>query len=412
MKKTKRLLALAVAGSILLSFAGCGAQEEETAEEEAQGTPVEVMTVESGSIANESRLAGKVIAKDEVSIFTPLPAEVTSVDVSIGDTVTDGQKLFSVDPSDYQDNYKNVSEEYQRTKALYDEQIQMAQQAVTNTKTVYEEQLRQARESVENLKALYEIGAAAKTDLDSAESSLTQLEITADNANWQAEVALQQTQTTAKNTLATYEQNLKTLSDSIADCNAVKATISGVVTAVNVTKGSMASQQMAAVTIAGTQLKQVLVSVSETVVPYVKQGSQAEVTINALGGAPFFAEVDSVAPSSNQQTQLYDVYLNLPSDLAVSYGMFADVVFQTEQREDAVLIPTDAILTDGEVQYVYITIDQKTAKKVLVETGISAANGMTEVTSGLSGGEILVIKGESYLSDGSALRIVGGAGDE
>ena len=63
-------------------------------------------------------------------------------------------------------------------------------------------------------------------------------------------------------------------------------------------------------------------------------------------------------------------------------------------------------MTDGETEYVYITEDDVTAKKVVVETGI-VGNTNTEITSGLNEGDKLIIKGQSYLSDASLLRIVG-----
>ena len=117
--------------------------------------------------------------------------------------------------------------------------------------------------------------------------------------------------------------------------------------------------------------------------------------------------IDSVSPSPNQMTSLYDVYINLVGeDIPTSLGMFAEVTFKTNKKENAITIPTQAILTDGETQYVYITEDEITAKKVVVETGI-VGNTNTEITSGLNEGDKLIIKGQSYLSDASLLRIVG-----
>ena len=98
--------------------------------------------------------------------------------------------------------------------------------------------------------------------------------------------------------------------------------------------------------------------------------------------------------------------LYTPSGVNYPIGAFADVTFFTNRRTDTVTIPSDAILTNGEIQYIY-TVTGTTAHKVEIETGVVGA-GVTEVTSGLSGGETLVVKGQSYLSDGAAVRIVSG----
>ena len=67
-------------------------------------------------------------------------------------------------------------------------------------------------------------------------------------------------------------------------------------------------------------------------------------------------------------------------------------------------IPSDAILTNGTEQYVFV-VDGESAKQIAVQTGVTG-DGVTEITAGLAGGETLVVKGQSYLSDGAAVRVV------
>ncbi len=47
------------------------------------------------------------------------------------------------------------------------------------------------------------------------------------------------------------------------------------------------------------------------------------------------------------------------------------------------------------------------AKYVEVTTGLTGA-GVTEILSGLEGGEYLITVGQTYVSDGAGIRIVGG----
>lgn len=109
------------------------------------------------------------------------------------------------------------------------------------------------------------------------------------------------------------------------------------------------------------------------------------------------------------QTKLYNVTVAVPDGIAgLLSGMFADVIFHTETAENAVVIPTEAILTSAGEQYVFI-VEGDTAKKVVVETGL-AGSGVTQITSGLKGGEQLVTVGQTYLADGDAVRVVSGEG--
>ena len=86
--------------------------------------------------------------------------------------------------------------------------------------------------------------------------------------------------------------------------------------------------------------------------------------------------------------------------------MFADVTFRTDVVEKTIVVPTEAILTSNDTQYVYV-VEEDTAKYVEITTGMTGS-GVTEVTSGLSAGQNLVTVGQSYLADGDAVRVVSG----
>jgi elongation factor P hydroxylase len=69
-----------------------------------------------------------------------------------------------------------------------------------------------------------------------------------------------------------------------------------------------------------------------------------------------------------------------------------------------VVVPTEAILTSGDTQYVYV-VEDSTARYMEIATGLTGS-GVTEVTSGLTAGQQLVTVGQSYLTDGTAVRVV------
>ena len=73
---------------------------------------------------------------------------------------------------------------------------------------------------------------------------------------------------------------------------------------------------------------------------------------------------------------------------------------------DAVVVPTEAILTSNEMQYVFV-VEDGVARQTEVTTGL-IGSGVTEITSGLKVGQQLVIMGQAYLDDGAAVRVVEG----
>ena len=186
----------------------------------------------------------------------------------------------------------------------------------------------------------------------------------------------------------------------------VIAPISGVLASLSAVENSFVSTAAPLAVIDDASQMKITVSVSEALVPQLSIGDEADVNVSAAG-ASFSAVIRSVDQTANPQTKLYAVTLDVPSEATgLLSGMFADVTFRTGGSEDAVVIPTEAILTSGDAQYVYI-VENDTAKQVAVRTGI-IGSGVTEITDGLSGGETLVTVGQSYLHDGDAVRIVTG----
>ena len=94
-------------------------------------------------------------------------------------------------------------------------------------------------------------------------------------------------------------------------------------------------------------------------------------------------------------------------------GSFATVTFYTARRDAALSVPTEAILTgSGDERYVFV-IDEASGNTVVrtpVKTGLVSKSD-TEIVSGLAEGDRVVVKGQSYLTDGSLVRIVGGERD-
>lgn len=367
----KRTLSGVMAASLIL-LAGCGAATDDQAQDASaslpKGTAVETQTVSLGEIYNQSELSGRIIASREVSVASPLPAKVLSVRVKVGDTVGENQVLFTLDQKDIVKNYQPLLDNYERTKTLMEESIRLAQKNVDDTA------------------ALLEIGAASQSQLD------------------QARLALLQQQTTADTQLSQLDESIKDVNETLNDTS-VKAPIAGVVTAVNVVENNNAGQGGAAIVIAENHKPQVSVSVSETLIPSLNVGDAVDITVPAVSATPFTAKIRSISPTTNAQTQLYEVKMDVPTGEGYKVGMFANVVFRMNRHDGVVVVPSEAVLTDGEQSWVFIVNEQNQAARVTVTTGLNSGVS-TEITGGLAGGETLVTKGQSYLNEGTDVRVV------
>lgn len=401
--KRKRFAAAALAGVMLLC-AGCG-QEEEAEEEAPSGTAVEVMEVTSGPMSAEYSLTGKVVAVSEVQVFPLLAGQVQTLSVEEGDTVSRGQTLFTVDTSTVTSTMGALQQSYSATKAATDRAIESAQLGVEQAELGVE----QAQQAVDNAEALLEVGAAAEQDVTQARQGLQQAQAALSQA--QAGVAQAQAQQSAS--LAQIQASMDQITTQ-AELGTVTAPCAGTVTAVHLVRGGMASSAQPAVVIAENGAVEVAASVAEDVYMDIRKGDNAGVVISALSDDMVNGTISEVPAAANAQTSLYDVSVSLPADVKPPIGAFATVTFYTDRRSDTISVPTEAILTGADdEQYVFVVdtyAEGDTAVRVTVETGL-VSNTDTEILSGLAEGDRVVVKGQSYLSDGAAVRIVTGEDD-
>ena len=387
----KRILAALLAASMALC-AGCGSQSDDTAEDDQtpSGTAVEVTEVTQGAMSTEYSVNGKVAADNEVQVFPMLAGQVLTLSVSEGDKVSKGQTLLSVDTSTVTSTMSSLRESYNATKTVTDKAIENAQISV-----------QQAQLAVENTEALLEAGAAAEQDLTKAKQGLEQAQAGVAQARAQQAASLAQIQ-------ASMDQINKQ-----ASLGTVTAPCAGTVTTVNVVQGGMASSAQPAVVIAEDSRVKIKASVSEDVFAGLHVGDSAGVQISVLSDEVKTAKILSLPAAANQQTNLYDVSVSVPDGSDPAIGSFATVIFYTDRRENTLSVPTECVLTGNDNERYLFTVDEggTTAKRVTVETGL-VGKTQTEITSGLTAGDRVVTKGQSYLSDGSAVRVVTSDGGE
>ena len=386
----KRILAALLAASMALC-AGCGSQTSDDGEEQtAAGTAVEVAEVTKGAMSTEYSVNGKVVADNEVQVFPMLAGQVLTLSVSEGDKVAKGQTLLNVDTSSVTSTMSSLRESYNATKTATEKAIENAQIGVE-----------QAQLAVENTEALLEAGAASEQDLTKAKQGLAQ-----------AQAGVQQARAQQAASLAQIQASMDQINKQ-ASYGTVTAPCAGTVTAVNVVQGGMASSAQPAVVIAEDSRVKINASVSEDVFAGLHTGDSAGVQISVLSDEVKSAKIVSLPAAANQQTNLYDVSVSVPSGTEPAIGAFATVIFYTDRRENTLSVPTDCVLTGNDNERYLFTVDESgtTAARVTVETGLVGKTN-TEITSGLNEGDRVVVKGQSYLSDGSAVRVVTSDGGE
>ena len=383
MRRT-RIPALLLAALTAMTLTACGGEE---APQEAVGLAVQVETVLPGSIATENRVSGQVSADNSSTILISSAAKCTAVYFEAGDQVEAGDVLCTLDLG-------SSLASYSAARISYDAAVQSYQ----DQKVVLDQQVQLAADNMTSTEALYEIGAASALEVDQARMNYNSAVATRNSTLAQLEAGIQN----AKSGL----DQLDTALEHVDGSGNVIAPLSGTLATMNAVEGSYISNSLPLAVVNGGGPMRVTASVSETLVPQLAIGDTAEVTASAIGQT-FSAVIRSVERAANAQTKLYTVTLTVPEAVeGLLPGMFADVVFRTDVSENTIVVPSDAILTSEDTQYVFVAEDGA-ARYTEITTGLTGT-GVTEVLTGLTEGQQLVVVGQQYLSDGDPVRIVDG----
>lgn len=191
--------------------------------------------------------------------------------------------------------------------------------------------------------------------------------------------------------------------------NPVKAPISGRVTSFPPTIGTMVSQSYSIAKISDTDELQIKVNVAERFISRIRENQTAIVSFDAYPGVEFKARVFEVSPvlDTTSRTMLAKLKVE-PADSKIKAGMYARVKLITDTIEGAVVIPNDAIVYRDGKPYVFTAKSESaesSVNMVSVKEGLSVDN-KTEIQEGLKEGDVIIVKGQSLLSDGSKVKIL------
>jgi macrolide-specific efflux system membrane fusion protein len=156
---------------------------------------------------------------------------------------------------------------------------------------------------------------------------------------------------------------------------------------------STSSSSSAQFVIVGTDSWEVAVTVSDSDVANVKVGNQAEITIDDVADTIYgtVSEIGLLSTSSSGVAAYPVTIAVTPGQDTLHDGESADVSIIYSKRTDVLAVPSLAVSTgtDGASYVTKVDAEGKETKTV-VKTG-ETANQMTEITSGLSEGDSVVL---------------------
>jgi HlyD family secretion protein len=402
---------------------------------------IKTATLELGKLSATISATGKVRSSQTTSLKWLSSGVIETIPVNVGDTVQAGEKLATLVQTSLPQSVilaqsdlfsaqqalddLTTSAETSRIKAMqdivtYEGAVKDAQYALDNFTTptsqsgmdaveaiqVTKESLNQARLAFEPFKFK---PSSDKQRTDLLETlNLAQSDYNTAVKRLGYEYDLEVAQSNLKNTQADYEKwkngpdpaEVVAMKAKIAAAQAtlrqawIEAPFTGTITQMDAHVGDQVAASNSAFRLDDLSKLYVDLEVSEVDIDQIQIGQTVNVTFDALNGKKYSGKVDDVAMISNETTSAVNftvtVELNDPGK-DVRPGMTSEVEIVTAQRDQALLIPNQAIrVVDGK-QVVYLIQPDQSTKAVEVTLGVSS-DASSELLSGdLKAGDLVVL---------------------
>jgi membrane fusion protein, multidrug efflux system len=183
------------------------------------------------------------------------------------------------------------------------------------------------------------------------------------------------------------------------------APISGVVGVKNVKMGDQLTAASPSIfTIFSIDRLKIYVDIPEKYYAQVRRGVAALLELDAIPGRVINGVISNIRPVVDDvsRTSQAEIIINNPAHL-IRPGMFARVDLILQRKNNAILLPYDALL-GMENQYVYVVVGDKAVKRN-VRTGMQQGN-IIEILTGISPSDKVIINGQKVVDDGVKVKII------
>ncbi|WP_328613532.1 HlyD family efflux transporter periplasmic adaptor subunit [Amycolatopsis sp. NBC_00355] len=403
MTRVRASRAWVINGALIVLLAGAGfgiyqafTSASNTAQAQSRSTQVRRATV-SETISAAGTLASSYTG---AANFTTA-GKVTSIDVKVGDVVSAGQKLATVDST-------QAAKQLQVAKAnlsVAQDSLDSAEDAEDTPATSQNGQ----NSSQNSAQAAANSVTSAQAKLDQAELDVQTAQTALDNTSLYAPGA--GTVTAVNGTVGQQSSSGGSASSSQTSTSSGSGQGGQGSSNSSASTSSSSSSSTGFITITNMTGLVVNTSVAEIDVSKVKAGQKATVTLNALPDKPIQATVSSInlTPTTSGSVVSYGAQLALtsPPD-GLRPGQSASVVITVAEAQNALSVPAAAVTTAGNTNIVTVQENGQNVPRQ-VQIGIRGESTV-QITSGLTEGENVVLTATAATGTGGTGRTGTGTG--
>jgi RND family efflux transporter MFP subunit len=375
---------------------------------------VKLAKAEIGPIAQPLDLVGTISARQEATLSPKVSAQIAQMGLLKNRVVHRRDVLAILESRDL------TAQQAEAAAALREAEI-----GITNTgsgaipltnaqdvKAVRDAQgtLDNARKTYERRKTLFDQGGISKKDLETSQLDVTKAE---DDLRLAEKSASLHQGTTNPSDLAAARSKAQQAAGHLAALSAqagyatIRAPFDGVISDQFLFQGDFASAGTKMLTIADTSSVIVKAPLSVDAAMNVRAGDTATIQPDSMPGVTLQGTVNLVGRAADAQSRAVELWISLPNPSGtMQSNSAARVTINSSNVANAIVVPTSAVTldaTNANAGTVMVVDAKSVAHEVKVTTGAHTRD-RTQITSGLHGGETVVIEGNYGLPDGTKVQ--------
>lgn len=348
-----------------------------------------------GDISHSLTLAGQFQPYQVVDVHAKVSGYVRHIYVDIGDKVRAGETLAVLEVPELDAQVNETVAEYARSK----DEIVRAEHDVVRAESedaaIHADYIRLKRASAA------QPGLIAQQELDDAQAKDLASAAQVDAAK--AALAAAQKQS------AYSKADNQRVHDLEAYTN-VTAPLTGVIiwryadTGALIQAGTSSDiQSLPIVKLSQSDLLRLRLPVPEDAVRYIHEGDVVKVRVDAVNRT-FTGTVARFTRNVSLATRTMETEIDVPNpDLTLMPGMYADTTLQLEHHDNALTVPVQAVVQNGNQASVLVVDAQNRVEFRPVQIGIQSST-RAEILSGLNAGDSVIVGGQAKYQQGEKVR--------
>ncbi|MDZ4702264.1 MAG: efflux RND transporter periplasmic adaptor subunit [Rhodothermales bacterium] len=137
----------------------------------------------------------------------------------------------------------------------------------------------------------------------------------------------------------------------------------------------------------------------------LRVGQEARLGVDAMSGSVFTGSIKRISPIVDPATGTFKVTIEVrDASRQLKPGMFGRIQIVYDTRDNALLVPKEAVIVEDEVASVYVVRNSE-AFRLDIERGYGDTQHY-EILAGLAEGDTVITAGQSSLRDSSKVEVI------